>query len=76
MFVLKVGMFNVGFRPFAVLGFEFFLTGGCCNGDGVYGKTVFQLLHPASMWFSSPLPDVYLSFSQPLGFLKRNLFHM
>ena len=44
--VLKVGVPDVGFKPFTpqgeALGFDFPLMMGHCAGDGVYGESVTQ----------------------------------
>ena len=60
--VLKIGLPNVGYEPFApqgeALGFEFPPDCGSLHQDGVYGEIVSQPFPPASMWFLSGLGDV------------------
>ena len=62
MCVLKVGMTNVGFEPFApqreAPGYEFPPVVGHCARGGVYGEIVVLSLLPASVSFSSCLLDM------------------
>lgn len=78
--VLKVGMPNVGFKPFVHQGeprcCKFHPNFGCEAKDDIDGETLSQPLLSILMWVFFLLPNVQTLLRYLLDLYQRELFHL